>query len=426
MYYSRTLCVVCLQSFIKNYGIKRLAEIADHKRKKNEERLKRRQENNKSDSNKNSPVHRMLDQSAGLFARVVQIGHLGRRASRSVDNLVTTKVDYTQELESDANNGLDTCDLLKRVIALGRQEVRSHSHLDRIKDNNLEPFIFINQDPDLVPDKKLNIPVENSTTTGSRGKWTSLLGKKDVKVPVRKMTNHQGRQYEAVSTDDNESENDDTQRLPPATSEAGSPEHVAVVVETEESDLDNTTATPDEPLEDPGPDVVQFSHRPPSYKYPSLSASSSTSSSLGAAGTLQKGSDLLISAWPGSADDWTTVRDTITHINETRKLSVPDKLPLKPHMRHQKNKSVSFDNPSYLNICEGGDGIRLRKARSDNSLERPSTLPVTGEQLNRDLQIQHTRLSSYHLLVCSSMFARHVQYVGTVFLGVITVFILLN
>lgn len=304
-----------------------------------------------------SPVHQMLQSSHGLLA---QIAHVGREKSRSSEALSGPQ---------DSQRALETCDLLSRVIHLGRMEAQAQMS----QQPNIPPTVPEIETTDI--NKELNILSEpnDDKSDSSKSKWGNLLGRKDT---GRKYTSHQGKHYESVSTDENDSETDNERRLSKDSGEQTnskeplSPEFMSVTVETEESDLSNTLFTPDDgatALMD-APDLVAFANPAMTCK---LSSSSSSSSSYGHHDTLLSSAGLSVGTHPHrsppqhEAIELQTLDVRNLHQTLSSSLSLDAAAKPRPTAACYRIKSASFENPSlerdYLVMT---DSI-LRKSRSE-------------------------------------------------------------
>ena len=231
-----------------------MKEIEDHKRKKLQAKLARRKANSNPASANCSPVHQMMNASTDLLQRVIQ---LGRKQSISADNLnmigrALTTSDYKSTLKPDGST------LLERVINLGRSEqARSHNQIDRLTSNTLKPpdpykgrpSLSCNDLPTTDDDDDDEIecclgtpqasPPRNETSkprSNNNRRWGLLKGS-----PI----GDKGGGYQAVQTDEIEN---DTQVCVENAKESVSPlscDQVAVIVDTEESDLEMTPGSPD-------------------------------------------------------------------------------------------------------------------------------------------------------------------------------------
>ena len=342
----------------------------DHQRQRQLEKIARKAGN--AAVGKTSPVHSMINSSSSLLSQVAKIGI---NASRSDDNLNVKKRKHTvitEEEEEDVSvneSPLATCDLLKRVIQLGREEKKEEEK----KSNNLcatmsLPINSVNDPPkhDLFAEKNLNIPIHGNGQGPRKprlnSKWGIALPKGDRPPSSRKITNHNGNKYEAIHSEERASEEASAHN----TMDKASPEYVAVVMDTEESDLDNTM-TPDEysrstPLT---PDLVQFAK--PGYH--SVSSQSSPSSC----------SETNINIHPDVAECLQVPGQEVTPDPTDLKLQID----LEPAYERSaltdgrspafknRTKSVSFDNPSFTASSSASpvlDSSTLKKSMSDNDL----------------------------------------------------------
>ena len=231
-----------------------MKEIEDHKRKKLQAKLARRKANSNPASANCSPVHQMMNASTDLLQRVIQ---LGRKQSISADNLnmigrALTTSDYKSALKPDGST------LLERVINLGRSEqARSHNQIDRLTSNTLKPpdqykgrpslscndLPTTDDDDDDENESCLNThhasPHGNEPSkprSNSNRRWGLLKGSP---------TGDKGSGYHAVQTDELDN---DTQVCAENAKESVtsiSCDQIAVIVDTEESDLEMTPGSPD-------------------------------------------------------------------------------------------------------------------------------------------------------------------------------------
>lgn len=369
------LLMFCFQELITAYGHKRLDEIMAHHKKRSLEKQAKKA-NNQAQS---SPVHSMINSSSTLLSQVAKIGIA---ASRSADNLQLHKRKHTVITEEDEDvisrevSPVQTCDLLQRVIQLGREEARQS---ESKKPNNLCATMSLPlntvHDRDNVTDDNLNIPVylnhgEPQRKLKLNSKWSiGLCGRGDKQASSRRMTNYNGNQYQAI-------EDDDTQNEDKLKAELSSPDYVTVVMETEESDLDNTM-TPDERSTPLTPDLVQFA-KPAAYRTMSLQSSASTCS------------ENSYSVYPDSRDYTSVPQNDHSEMDRTPAQAnshVENSIPAsdeKIYMQKTnygdrwkyRTKSVSFDNPSYSTSRPSTpihEGSRLRRTLSDNDLQVSST-----------------------------------------------------
>ncbi len=233
------------QALIKAYGRKRLKEIEDHKRKKLNAKMAKRKANSNPNSATCSPVHQMMNASTDLLQRVIQ---LGRKQSISADNIhvlgkaVSPKADYKSTLKPDGTT------LLQRVTALGVGNTRgdSENQPDRLTPNSLKPpDLFVGRsalscndlpitDDDFESDSSSSTPHNSPSRTlivSSKGWGLLKRGSK-------------GNVYQAVDTEGKDDVDAQVSCNPPDSTTPMSCDQVAVVIDTEESDLEMTPGSP--------------------------------------------------------------------------------------------------------------------------------------------------------------------------------------
>ena len=354
--------------------------------------MAKRKANSNPASTNCSPVHQMMNASTDLLQRVIQ---LGRKQSISADNLhvigrALTTSDYKSTLQPDGST------LLERVINLGRNEqARSHNQIDRLTSNTLKPpdpyrggrpslscnDLPATDDDDDESESHTSSPRDSPSkdfrpnqgvvNNSSRG-WGILKGSAN---------GNKGSGYQAVRTDDHDS------KVGPAEDAKDSVtpiscDQIAVVVDTEESDLEMTPGSPDHvrtpllaktPPEDVEPQTRTSTSPPCSTKY-------------------TEGYEQL-----SSNDDCNVQKSVISDENEMSSNLASWKRKTNPKMKDYTNattsasatagKSLSFENPSYADVtsCDkktmaeempSAAGL-LKAAHSESTLQqRPSTLPI--------------------------------------------------
>ena len=396
-------CTNCgfFQALIKAYGRKRLKEIEDHKRKKLQAKLARRKANSNPASANCSPVHQMMNASTGLLQRVIQ---LGRKQSISADNLnmigrALTTSDYKSTLKPDGST------LLERVINLGRTEqARSQNQIDRLTSNTLKPPDPYKGRPSLscndLPTTDDDDDGENESCLNTR--HTSPYGNEPSKrrsnssmrwgLLKGSQTGDKGNGYQAVDTDELEN---DTQVCVENAKESVTPmscDQIAVIVDTEESDLELTPGSPD------------HVRTPLLAKSPSQDVESQTSTitSPPTPTTNAQGYEQL-----SSSDDRSVAKSVISDETKMTSSVAPMKRKTNAKSGEYSNtvsssasapaaKSLSFENPSYADVPSGEQereesmaedkssaaGL-LSTAHSDSTLQqRPSTLPICPSNNN--------------------------------------------
>lgn len=227
--------MVCFQALIKAYGRKRLREIEEHRRQRDKAaKIKAESTPNSHDC---SPVHKMVNSSADLLQRVMK---LGRKQSISADNIsVLGKTNKPLLCE----NNLSVGSLLQKVIALGKQS-KDPSMLDGL--NEWNKMTSPTEDA-LCPENGGNSPFRvtqeeegpvkppSGEKTSPKKRWGLVKGTADGQ---QRSTNHQGNKYQAVQTEE-------SYVAVGSNAEVTSPDQTTVNMETEESDLETTEATPD-------------------------------------------------------------------------------------------------------------------------------------------------------------------------------------
>lgn len=396
-------CTNCdfFQALIKAYGRKRLKEIEDHKRKKLQAKLARRKANSNPASANCSPVHQMMNASTDLLQRVIQ---LGRKQNISADNLnmigrALTTSDYKSTLKPDGST------LLERVINLGRSEqARSHNQIDRLTSNTLKPPDPYKGRPSLscndLPttddddddenecclDTPQAFPPRNETSkprSNNNRRWGLLKGS-----PI----GDKGGGYQAVQTDEIEN---DTQVCVENAKESVTPlscDQVAVIVDTEESDLEMTPGSPDHART---PLLAKSSPH-------DVESQTSTMTSPPTPTKNTQGYEQL-----SSSDDRSVAKSVISDETKMTSSVAPWKRKTNAKSGEYSNtvsssasapaaKSLSFENPSYADVPpreqereesmaedkSSAAGL-LNTAHSDSTLQqRPSTLPICPSNKN--------------------------------------------
>ena len=358
--------------------------------------MARRKANSNPASTNCSPVHQMMNASTDLLQRVIQ---LGRKQSISADNLHTigralTTSDYKSTLKPDGST------LLERVINLGKNDqARSHNQIDRLTSNTLKPpdqyrggkpSLSCNDLPTMDDDDgsesrtssphdspSNNVRPNQGYVNNSSSGWGILKGSTN---------GDKGSGYQVVRTDDHEAKVGSED--PKDTGTPISCDQIAVIVNTEESDLEMTPGSPDHvrtpllaksPPEDVESQIRVNSSPPCSTKY-------------------AQGYEQL-----SSSDDCNFQKSVISDETEMASNIAPWKRKAIAKMRDHTNssssastnaeRSLSFENPSYADVTSGDKesmaevkpsaaGL-LKTAHSESTLQqRPSTLPICPSNNN--------------------------------------------
>ena len=340
--------MVCFQALIKAYGRKRLQEIEDHNRKRQRERLAKRKANSNPVSAECSPVHKMVNSSAELLQRFMK---LGRRQSISADNISVLGKCPENKLHKDSE--LNMGSLLQKVISM-RKQARSQNHLEDVPKENSFLVSLPKGDKPSRSCGNLGVIQEQQQVfglskkvgadpVGEGGGWGVKRTRGSRGAARRVTTNHQGMKYEAICMDENDGPDPTLTHTPNVTS----PDQMTITVDTEESDLENTNATPDDdptaPLMQPEAKAHETPHSVPPHN-----------ATLGAISQAQDTGPV------SSESPWD---DTLTS--------------------EFGAKSVSFDNPSYSDAQLSKEamaalvGVHSEEALDPQAEEtRPTTLPV--------------------------------------------------
>ena len=217
------------QSLIKEFGRKRLQELGAHKRKKEAERLAKQ-----ATSNPTSPIglRSMVNSSAGLLHRVIELGRHQTKAAELIKS-----ADTSPESDSQGNEGNGKDD---KGTEQGRGRCGRPRGCSNTRDNQgCEEGEGTCGDGDTEAQPLLS--ATKQTDNQDRGKnsmWGFLCGKSE----HQKGRVNQGKEYTPLggNTPDTqlplEADNDTSQPL--------SPEHFTVMVDTDESELDPDTPHP--------------------------------------------------------------------------------------------------------------------------------------------------------------------------------------
>ncbi len=349
--------------------------------------MAKRKANSNPASSNCSPVHQMMSSSTNLLQRVIQ---LGRKQSVSVDDLqVLNSVppsDYKPSLTLDGHR------YLQSII----DQAKSQTNIETLKSPNTlmppDPF-FRYGHPSLSCN---DLPTSDDSDNDSSPDGYENENRDDNATPVRrdsirdscapKVISHNGRKYEAIKTDDQdlepiESEGLDRQGNNKELITPVSCDHVTVVVDTEESDLEMTPGGLDHVtsplLSKPQPDDIESQVKGRKSSLKNLGSTNFAMEDAQQSSVMCDESEKVHGAVANSKPSW-------------KNKTVAGKLNL-------SDKSVSFENPSYADIelmGEGGVGAydaaasgALRKVQSDHVLQqRPSTLPLCPKATTEHVQ----------------------------------------
>ncbi len=357
--------------------------------------MAKRKANSNPASSNCSPVHQMMSSSTNLLQRVIQ---LGRKQSVSVDDLqVLNSVppsDYKPSLTHEGHR------YLQSIV----DQARSQTQMDTLKSPNTlmppDPF-FRYGHPSLSCN---DLPTSDDDSDNDSTPGGNQLDKDNdetfdtssTRVSIRdssgpKVISHNGRRYEAIKTEDQELEPIETQGLDRQGNnmESMTPvscDHVTVVVDTEESDLEMTPGGLDHVtsplLAKCPPDDIESQVKSRKSSVKKLGSTNLAMEDAQQSSVMYDESDRVCGAVANSRPSWKTK-------------TVAGKLNL-------SDKSVSFENPSYADIELTEDGAvgvsdaaalgALRKVQSDHILQqRPSTLPLSPNTLTTKVATEHAQ-----------------------------------
>ncbi len=404
-----------LQALIKAYGRQRLREIEDHKRKKLQARIARRQANSNPTSASCSPVHEMVSASTDLLQRVLQ---LGRKHSLSADNL--TVLGRRAQGSGTGAGAAPGDDLLQRVLQLRRDEnalrlnilqrpepypthLRPHSYSD------LQSAVRDQNDDDNDSDSTTTSGNASPRESPSRSRplsprdvrgWAGLR-KRSADGDAPRSVSHRGNVYQAVHTEvpdinigevdlaedkgDPDPDHDPDQDQSKESMTPVSCDQVAVMIDTEESDLetpgsaDPHVCTPLLTKPEPGSEPEKSGPR----------GATSTSAPLCSPPPMLSPNTLGYQQLSSSDADADSVMASCSSTNPPSAVN-NNKPPWGQHKADSADStasstatvvpSMSYENPSYSDVIAPDDQLESSAAPCEplTPLTRPSTLPLHG------------------------------------------------
>ena len=251
------------QALIKIFARKRLEELSAHNKKRMDEKRAK-----KAASAENSPVHKILNNSAQLMAGIVQ---MARKHSQSMEYL-DEKVNYLQPPPQRPVARAASSELLLRVLQMKRaQESASltadeDQRMKRKSDSDIPWTNKAREAADVEVAKEADVVVNRPTQQGNVEGTDSIPGTGEHQVTVenklsgnhkggpkmwglikglKDTTRNNGKQYHALNTEESVSEG--LSKLVSEPSQVAQRDQVTISIDTEESDIDTTPDKSDEP-----------------------------------------------------------------------------------------------------------------------------------------------------------------------------------